>query len=68
MLKVGYTLVRNMRYMLCCISDLQKNSPCPETQNKMVSSSKVVKVMVCGLDHSGSQPFIYNIYSVRTCI
>ena len=33
-------------------------SPCPETQNKMVSSSKVVEVMVCGLDHSGSQPFM----------
>ena len=32
-------------------------SPCPETQNKMVSSSKGVKVMVCGLDHSGSQTF-----------
>ena len=25
-------------------------------KNKMVSSSKGVKVMVCGLDHSGSQP------------
>ena len=34
-----------------------ENSPCPETPNKMVSSSKGVKVMVCGLDHSGSQPF-----------
>ena len=27
----------------------------------MVSSSKVVKVMVCGLDHSGSQPFYYTL-------
>ena len=26
----------------------------------MVSSSKVVQVMVCGLDHSGSQPFNYD--------
>ena len=34
-------------------------SPCPETQNKMASSSKGVEVMVCGLDHSGSQPFKY---------
>ena len=25
----------------------------------MVSSSKGVEVMVCGLDHSGSQPFKY---------
>ena len=32
-------------------------SPCPETQNKIVSSSKGMKLMVCGLDHSGSQPF-----------
>ena len=24
---------------------------CPETQNTMVSSSKEVEVMVCGLDH-----------------
>ena len=28
-----------------------ENSPCPETQNKMVSSSKGVKVVVSGLDH-----------------
>ena len=32
-----------------------ENSPCPETQNKMVSSSKGVKVMVC----SGCQPINY---------
>ena len=42
--------------------EIFENSPCPETQSiymcKMVSSSKVVKVMVCGLDHSGFQPFI----------
>ena len=29
--------------------------PCPETQNKIVFR---VELMVCGLDHSGSQPFI----------
>ena len=38
-------------------SEKHESSPCPETQHKMVSSSKGVKVMVCGLDHSGSQPF-----------
>ena len=35
---------------------IPENSPCPETQNKMVSSSKG-EIMVCGLDHSGFQPF-----------
>ena len=39
------------------------NSPCPETQNEMVSSSKGVKVMVSGLDHSGS----HNILSSGQC-
>ena len=53
--KVGYTLVRFW---------FPDNSPCPETQNKMVSSSNGVKVMACGLDHSGSQPFDY--YAERT--
>ena len=37
----------------------RKYSPCPVTQNKLVLSSKGVEVMVCGLDHSGSQPFNY---------
>ena len=36
----------------------------------MVSSSKGVKVMVCGLDHPGSQPFNYTSclwHSVLSC-
>ena len=39
--------------------------PCPETQNKMVSSSKGMEV-VCELDHFGSQPFtiVYPRYQV----
>ena len=45
--KVGYTLVRNMRFT---------EYSCPETQNKIVSSSKEVELMVCG---TGSQPFNY---------
>ena len=45
------SLVRNMRF--------PENSPCPKTQNRMFSSSRRVKIMVCGLDHSGSQPFNY---------
>ena len=49
--KYQYTLVRNMRELL--------KIACPETQNRMVSSSKGVEVMICGLDHSGSQPFNY---------
>ena len=46
--------MRNMRFT---------ENPCPETQNKMVSSSKEVEVMVCGLDHSGSQPFIFKTHA-----
>ena len=39
-----------------------ENSPCPETQNEVVSSSNRVEVMAyalwpTGLDYSGSQPF-----------
>ena len=36
-------------------------SPWPETNFKLLSSSRRGKFMVCGLDHSGSQPFIYYI-------
>ena len=32
-------------------SENMKYSPCPETQNKMASSSKGVELMVGGLDH-----------------
>ena len=35
----------------------EKFTPLVQTQNKMVSSSKGVELMVGGLDHSGSQPF-----------
>ena len=35
-------------------------SPWPETHFKPLSSSKRGILMVCGLDHSGSQPF--NLY------
>ena len=49
-----------MRYF--CFTE---NSPCSETQNKMVFSSKWVELMVCGLDHSGSQPY-YN-YVMFSC-
>ena len=44
--------MRNMRYF-----GFTDNSLCLETQNKMISGSKGVEVMVCGLDDSGSQPF-----------
>ena len=50
--------MRNMRF-----------TPCPETQNKMVSSSKGVEVMmVCGLDQSGSQPFNYVCVCKGGCV
>ena len=51
--RLGYTLLRNKRDF--CFTEY---SPRPETQNKMVFISKGVELMVCGLDHSGSQPFI----------
>ena len=52
-LKVGYTLVGNMRFT--------EFSPWPETHFKPLSSSRRGKLTVCGLDHSGSQPFIYEV-------
>ena len=38
-------------------------SPWPETHFKPRSSSRRGKLMVCGLYHSGSQPFKYKIVS-----
>ena len=38
-------------------NEILKYSPCPETQNNDFWF-KGVEVMVCGLEHSGSQPFI----------
>ena len=35
--------------------------PWPETHFKPLSSSRRCKLMVCGLDHSDSQPFIYTL-------
>ena len=35
-----------------------KFSPWPEMHFKPLSTSRRGKLMVCGLDHSGSQPFI----------
>ena len=34
--------------------------PYPETRFRLLSSSRESKSMVCGLDHSGSQPFNCN--------
>ena len=50
------TLVRNLRNFR-----FTEFSPHPETCYKLLSSSKGVKVMVCWLHNSGSQPFNWHI-------